>query len=95
MTLTIELPTDLEVALRARAVQGGGDLPELVVGLLRGTTRTAASPVPRLLPGPYPDESDAADGASYQPVPLPAVRSVTARFVPAGTLAPTPLAADE
>lgn len=92
MTVTVNLPTDLEHALAARAVAGGYPLSDAIVDLLRDTvgpgrqTRTTP-PVRRLDPGLYPDDEPAEDG-TYQAVPLPLVGTAAARFVPAGPLTP-------
>src|SRR5262245_17455774 len=101
MTISLNLPADLEAALRARAAASGHDLPDLLIRLLQTTVglkrpngagdHPASSPPP-LEPGVYRDEALTAGAEEmFQAVPLPQVGTASVRFVPAGRLTPSTL----
>jgi len=61
MTITLELPGDLEQAIRSRAAESGHDLSSTVISLLRHSlgggngSVSLAGPLP-LAPSPHPDD---------------------------------------
>jgi len=93
MTVTLDLPADLQGKILARAAMNGSNVEEMIVILLResvvpsnGSQRLLVSPQP-LQPGIYPDEA-IPDVADYRPVPLSNAGVVTAHLIPAGRLMP-------
>jgi hypothetical protein len=93
MTVTVDLPPDIQGAILARANAGGWPLADTIVALLRDTVqdprpaRRPVTPVRKLDPGLYPDDGPI-DEITYQPVPLPLAGTAAVRFVLAGQLTP-------
>jgi hypothetical protein len=106
MTITLDLPEDLERAIRTRTGVSAGGLPDALLTLLRssvggpggnGPHVPPATPMP-LQPTPYPDDEPLgllADGAGYAAVPFPVVGRVEARYTLGEPLTPTALPDDE
>lgn len=106
MTITLDLPEDLERAIRTRTGVSEGGLPDALLTLLRssvggmsgnGQQVPRATPMP-LEPTPYPENEPLgrlADGAGYEAVPFPVVGRVEARFTVGEPLSPTALPDNE
>ena len=94
MTVTVDLPADLQGHLLARAAVSGRNVEEMIVILLRDTVAsldsTERSPMPpqRLDPGVYPDDDGVTGEVTYQPVSFSPAGAVTAHLIPAGRLIP-------
>lgn len=106
MTITLDLPEDLERAIRTRTGVGEGGLPDALLTLLRssvGASSGNGQPAPRatplpLEPTPYPENEPLellVDGAGYEAVPFPVVGRVEARFTAGEPLTPTALPDNE
>jgi hypothetical protein len=93
MTLTLDLPADLQEALLSRASVSGSNVEEMIVNLLRdgvcplGSSQGSPISVQRLKPGVFPEEI-VVDDSTYQSLPLSPVGVVTAHLIPAGQLVP-------
>ena len=93
MTVTLDIPADLQGTLLARAAMNGSNMEEMIVILLRdsvispGSNQRPQMQPQRLEPSVYPDDAGADDPA-YQPVPLSPVGTVMAHLIPAGRLMP-------
>jgi len=88
MTIALELPEELELAVRRRARECGREVGPWLVGFLQENvaepTDQAALP---LMPSEFPDE-ELGEELEYRPVEFPIVGVVKARFVDAGPLVP-------
>jgi hypothetical protein len=93
MTITLELPADIEGQLLDEASSKGRDIQSAIVAILRNRFETsqtehALSSLPRRhTPGIYPDEPLLEDSA-YRPVPGKSAGSVKVRFIHGGRLSP-------
>ncbi|HEV3438435.1 MAG TPA: hypothetical protein VG122_13820 [Gemmata sp.] len=93
MTVTLDIPADLQGTLLARAAMNGSNMEETIVILLRdsvispGSSQQPVMPLKRLEPSVYSDEIEA-DDSTYQPVPFSPVGAVIAHLIPAGRLMP-------
>ena len=93
MTVTLDIPADLQGILLARAAMNGRNMEETIVILLRdsvissGSSQSLVMLPQRLQPSVYLDEGGVDDSA-YQPVPLSPVGAVMAHLIPAGRLMP-------
>lgn len=103
MTITLDLPGDLEQAIRMRADESGHDVSNTVISLLRHSMSSGngrvypLEPLP-LIPAPYPDDEPLgllSDEVGYEAVPLAVAGELKARFVAGGDLIPTPIPDDE
>ena len=94
MTIQLELPAELERALRRRAEKSGRGINSLLVGLLQETVRHSDEPILPLVPGEYPLE-ELGEELEYGSVEFPIVGVVKARFVDAGPLIPQAYPDDE
>jgi hypothetical protein len=95
MTIDLELPQELELAVRRRARESGREVGPWLVGFLQENVVQPEEPaIPRLTPATFPDE-ELGEELEYRPVELPIVGSVKARFVDAGPLAPQVYPDDE
>jgi hypothetical protein len=86
MTIQLDLPQELEQAVRRRAQASGREVGPWLVGFLQETV-LATDGRPRLEPTAYPHEG-ADEGADYRPVELPSAGTARARFVADGPLSP-------
>ena len=77
MTVTLDIPADLQGTLLARAAMNGSNMEETIVILLRdnviahGSSQQPLMPPQRLSPGLYPDEA----GPMTPPINLYYLRS--------------------
>ncbi len=95
MTLTIQLPPDLEKALQDCAAGTGLGVEALVLDSLRVTLGRQAHPQQR--PGPvgdfpegFEESSERLEPPGYSSVPLKTVAVVETRFLPGRVLPPLP-----
>jgi hypothetical protein len=94
MTIQLELPDELERALRRRAERSGREINSLLVGLLQESVTKSDDSLLPLLPGEYPYE-EPGEELDYQPVEFPIVGTVQVRFVDGGPLLPQAYPDDE
>jgi hypothetical protein len=92
MTVTLELPADLQATLLARATMIHCNMEEMIVTLLRDSisldkNQRSEALIQQLEPGAYPEEYTADDSA-YQSVPFKSVGFVTTQLIPVGRLMP-------
>jgi hypothetical protein len=87
MTIQLDLPQDLERAVRRRAEASGREVGPWLVGFLEETVMVNDERIPRLEPSAYPDEG-IGDEVDYRPVVFPVVGTAKVRFVADGRLTP-------
>jgi hypothetical protein len=100
MTITVNLPADLQDSLLAHAAASGLNLEDEILTLLRDTMilhnsdKRSPPTLQRLEPGVFPDET-LADDFSYQSVPFPLIGTVSSDLKLDGRLIPSTLPVSE
>lgn len=98
MTIQLDLPRELELAVRRHARESGREVGSWLVGFLQDNVEVPelrATPVAqRLIPPAYPDEN-IGEELEYQPVQFPIVGAMKVRCIEGGPLVPPTFPDDE